>query len=124
MHRIAAVGAVLMFTAVAAGAFGAHALKDRLDEYSRGVYDKAVFYHFIHAIALLLIASLVSSRVIEEGAAVRVSLLLTGGIIIFSGTLYLLAISGVRWLGAITPIGGTLFLVAWAYLAYSAWISR
>ena len=124
MNKIVALGSMLMFAAVAAGAFGAHALKDRLDEYARGVYDKAVFYHFIHGLGILLIACLGAVKVVEPAIATRTALLMLGGITIFSGTLYLLALTGVRWLGAITPIGGSLFLVAWAYLAYQAWVAR
>lgn len=124
MNRLVALGSILMFAAVAAGAFGAHALKVRLDEYARGVYDKAVFYHFIHGLGILLLACLGASKVIDPGAATRTALLMALGIAIFSGTLYLLALTGIRWLGAITPIGGSLFLIAWAYVAYQSWVMR
>lgn len=122
--RVVAGGAVFLFLAVAAGAFGAHALRDRLDEYARGVYEKAVFYHFIHGLGLLLIGLLASVKAIDEAQVVRLALMVAAGIIIFSGSLYLLAVSGMRWLGAITPIGGTLFLAAWAYLAICAAFSK
>ncbi len=122
--RIVAAGALFLFLAVAAGAFGAHALRDRLDEYSRGVFDKAVFYHFIHGLGLLMVGALSALKVFDEGQAFRLALMFGAGIVIFSGSLYVLAISGVRWLGAITPFGGTLFLIAWGYMAYSAWTYR
>jgi uncharacterized membrane protein YgdD (TMEM256/DUF423 family) len=122
--KVIASGALLMALAIAAGAFGAHALKDRLDEYSKGVYDKAAFYHLIHAIAILIVGLIASNKLISEYATEKIVFLFLGGIAIFSGSLYLLALTGVRWLGAITPIGGTLFIVAWLYLAYSAYLNR
>ena len=115
-----AVGAVLMALAVALGAFGAHGLKDKLDAYSMSVYEKAVFYHFVHALGILLVAVLARTGAITSGGLVRVNWLLLLGIIFFSGSLYMLAISGLRILGAITPAGGLAFLVGWALLAYEA----
>jgi uncharacterized membrane protein YgdD (TMEM256/DUF423 family) len=103
-------GALLMAAAVALGAFGAHGLRARLDPYSMGVYEKAVFYHFIHALGILL--------------AARVPLacwLFLAGIALFSGSLYLLAVTGNRSLGAITPIGGVCFIAAWIVLAFRSW---
>lgn len=110
----------LLALAVICGAFGAHALRARLDQYSLGIWDKAVFYHFIHAIGILLTALLASAAVVPHTSSRLVCILLTAGIIIFSGSLYLLALTGQRWLGAITPIGGTLFIVAWIVLALAA----
>ena len=114
----AAVGAFLMALGVALGAFGAHALKNRLDAYSISVYEKAVFYHFIHALGILLIALLARTSAISVAAQARVGWLLLIGIILFSGSLYALAISGIRILGAITPIGGVAFIVGWLLLVY------
>jgi uncharacterized membrane protein YgdD (TMEM256/DUF423 family) len=122
--KVLASGALLMAFAIAAGAFGAHALKDRLDEYSKGVYDKAAFYHLTHAMAILIVGLLSSQKLISEYATEKIFFLFLGGIAIFSGSLYLLALSGVRWLGAITPIGGTLFIIGWIYLAYSTYLNR
>src|SRR5215469_13308684 len=104
------IAAVLCFLAVALGAFGAHGLRSTLE--GRGmidVWNKAVFYHFIHAIALLVLALY---GTINRGA----SLLLLIGILLFSGSLYLLAVTNLRWLGAVTPFGGLCFLAAWAWL--------
>jgi uncharacterized membrane protein YgdD (TMEM256/DUF423 family) len=115
-----AVGAILMALAVALGAFGAHGLKDRLDAYSLSVYEKAVFYHFIHALGILLAASLARSNAITPARMARVGWLLLIGIVLFSGSLYCLAISGVRILGAITPLGGLAFIAAWVVLAVEA----
>jgi uncharacterized membrane protein YgdD (TMEM256/DUF423 family) len=115
-----AVGAIFMALAVMLGAFGAHGLKDRLSEYSMSVYEKAVFYHFVHALGLLIVALLAKAGAVSAGGANRVGWLLSAGIVIFSGSLYALAISGVRVLGAITPLGGIAFIAAWVVLAYEA----
>ena len=107
-----AAGAVLLALAVAAGAFGAHALRARLDAYSMSVYEKAVFYHFIHAFGILVVPLLLRAN------AGRVCWPMLAGIVLFSGSLYALAGSGVRALGIVTPFGGIAFLVSWALLAY------
>lgn len=106
-----AIGAILMALGVMLGAFGAHALKDRLDAYSLDVYQKAVFYHFIHALGILIVAR-------TQSASNTVCALLLAGIVLFSGSLYLLALTGTRALGAITPFGGLAFIAAWLLLAY------
>lgn len=113
-----AIGAISMGLAVALGAFGAHGLRARLDAYSLDVYEKAVFYHFLHAIGLLLVPILAKTGAVTQAAGARVCWLLVAGILIFSGSLYLLAITGVRTLGAVTPIGGIAFIAAWAMLAW------
>jgi uncharacterized membrane protein YgdD (TMEM256/DUF423 family) len=109
-----AIAAFLLALAVMLGAFGAHGLKDRLDAYSMDVYQKAVFYHFTHALGLLVI-----SLAPRTANLVWVNILLVTGILIFSGSLYLLAVTGVRMLGAITPLGGLSFIAAWLMLAWS-----
>ena len=108
-----AIAALLLAVAVMLGAFGAHGLKDRLDAYSMEVYQKAVFYHFVHALGLLVVS--VAAR---TAGFVWVQILLLTGILIFSGSLYLLALTGVRTLGAITPLGGLSFIAAWLLLAW------
>jgi uncharacterized membrane protein YgdD (TMEM256/DUF423 family) len=113
-----ASGAFLMALAVALGAFGAHGLKNRLDAYSMGVYEKAVFYHFVHALGILLVAALTRANALTATGQTRVCLLLTVGIVLFSGSLYVLAISGVRALGAITPLGGLAFIAGWLVLVF------
>ncbi len=115
-----AIGAAFLALAVAMGAFGAHALKERLDDYSRTVYEKAVFYHFIHALGILIVSLLARTGILTASGAERTSWLLALGIVLFSGSLYALAISGVRILGAITPIGGVAFILGWVILAYEA----
>jgi uncharacterized membrane protein YgdD (TMEM256/DUF423 family) len=106
--------------AVMFGAFGAHALKNSLDEYSLGVFETAVQYQFYHSLALLLVGIL---ALLQPQATMLKSSgwLFFFGIIIFSGSLYVLSLTGVRWLGAITPLGGVAFILAWACLAISAW---
>ena len=105
------IAAALGFLAVTLGAFGAHGLKNLLTENGTvEIWEKAVFYHFIHAVMLCLLASRTN---VARGP--WISFLI--GIIIFSGSLYLLAVTNVRWLGAITPFGGIAFLVGWAWLA-------
>ena len=109
-----AIGAILMALGVMLGAFGAHALKERLDAYSLDVYQKAVLYHFIHALGILI----VSTFRMNDSARTTVCALLLAGIVLFSGSLYLLALTGTKALGAVTPFGGLAFIAAWLLLAY------
>lgn len=111
------VAAVLLGLAVVFGAFGAHALRARLDLYAISVYERAVFYHFVHALGLLFVSILPRLEWLTPTAAEWVCWLLLAGIMIFSGSLYALAISGVRGFGAITPVGGLCFIAAWFLLA-------
>src|SRR6476619_5263330 len=119
-----ATAAIMLALAVAIGAFGAHGLQGRLDAYSMGVYEKAVFYHFIHALGMLAVPLLIRAGLISEAAGAWTGWLLLGGIALFSGSLYLLAITGIRTLGAITPFGGVSFIAAWVVLAVCALRSR
>ena len=105
---------------VAFGAFGAHALKNRLDDYSLGVFQTAVQYHFYHSLALLAVGMIALSQ--PDSVLLRSSgWLFLIGILVFSGSLYLLSISGMRWLGAITPLGGLAFIAGWGCLAAASW---
>lgn len=119
-----AIGALTLAAAVATGAFGAHGLRDRLDAYSLGIWEKAVFYHFVHAIGLLVVPLFASTSVLAKRSVSRICWLLLIGVLLFSGSLYLLAITGVRTLGAITPIGGTAFIAAWVLLGWEFARSR
>jgi len=112
INRLAVrITAAMGFLAVALGAFGAHGLKDLLTRNSTTeIWEKAVLYHFIHVLVMLVLATRPD---FIRGA--WISLLV--GVFVFSGSLYLLAVTGVKWLGAITPIGGLAFLVGWAWLA-------
>ena len=114
-----AAAALLLSIAVMLGAFGAHALKTRLGAYEMGIWEKAVFYHFVHALGLLAVSLLPRLGAISAGAAGWVCGLLVAGILLFSGSLYVLALTGVRVLGAVTPLGGIAFIAAWLVLAVS-----
>ncbi len=85
-----------------------------------GIYERAVFYHFVHALGLLAVSMLPKLGIITDSAGTWVCALLLAGVVIFSGSLYVLAISGVRTFGAITPIGGLAFIAAWLLLAVAA----
>ncbi len=107
------------FLAVALGAFGAHGLKNRLSAEMMAVYETAVQYHFYHTFALLAVGLLLQFGVQHAGLRAA-AWLFTLGMVLFSGSLYALALSGVKVLGAITPLGGLMFLIAWACLAVAA----
>jgi len=111
-------GALLLALAVALGAFGAHGLRGRLDAYSMGVYERAVFYHFLHALGLLIVPLFILADVLAESAGGWICALLLAGILIFCGSLYVLAVTGIKALGAITPVGGLCFIAAWLLLAF------
>ena len=113
-----ATGAILLALAVVLGAFGAHGLKSRLDAYSMGVYEKAVFYQFVHSLGILIVAILPKTGTFSLDNATTICTFLMAGIVIFSGSLYLLAVTGNRMLGAITPVGGVCFIVGWVLLAW------
>ncbi len=117
--RLALVlGALLMFVAVAAGAFGAHALKSRLGADLLATWQTAVQYHAWHALALLAVGLLMLHWPERADLAIA-GWLMAAGIVLFSGSLYALALTGVRGLGAVTPLGGLAFLAAWLVLAWA-----
>jgi len=112
-------GTVSALVGVAAGAFGAHGLKGRLDPEMLSVFEVGVRYQMYHAFALFAAAGAHTkwpSRFVRIGGWLFVI-----GTIIFSGSLYLLSVSGVKWLGAITPLGGLAFLAGWGCIAWAAW---
>jgi uncharacterized membrane protein YgdD (TMEM256/DUF423 family) len=112
------IAAILLGLAVMLGAFGAHGLRGRLDAYSMGIYERAVFYHFVHALGLLVVSTLPKIGLLRPAPGAWVCWLLAAGILLFSGSLYLLAVTGVRILGAVTPLGGLAFIAAWFLLAW------
>ncbi len=112
------LGAVFGFLGVVLGAFGAHALRARLPADMLTIYQTGVLYHLVHAVALLGVGALVQRA--PGTAATVAGWAFTAGIVVFAGSLYALAISGVRVLGAITPIGGVAFLVGWAALVVAS----
>ncbi|HET7321773.1 MAG TPA: DUF423 domain-containing protein [Longimicrobiaceae bacterium] len=113
------LGCIFAFLAVAAGAFGAHALRARVPADLLAVYETGARYQMYHALALLAVAWALTRW--PGSPAVWAGWLFVAGIVLFSGSLYLLAITGVRWLGAITPLGGLAFLAGWLLLAWSGW---
>ena len=116
------VGAVSAGLAVALGAFAAHGLRGRLSPEAMQTFETGARYHMYHALALLAVAWAVTRW---PGAAVTAAgWLFIAGTLLFSGSLYLLAITGVRALGAITPIGGLAFILGWLALAWAAWSGR
>jgi uncharacterized membrane protein YgdD (TMEM256/DUF423 family) len=106
------------FIAVSLGAFAAHCLKSMLGPDLLATFQTGVQYHMYHSLALLAVGILVLQFPAQTGLRIA-GFLFLAGIIIFSGSLYVLALSGIRWLGAITPIGGVAFLAGWALLAWS-----
>lgn len=113
-----ALGAFSALLAVAAGAFGAHALRDRLVSDMLGVFEVGARYHMYHALALMAAAWAIGRW--PGGLVVAAGWLFVAGTVIFSGSLYLLAMTGHRWLGAITPLGGLAFILGWAALGWAA----
>ncbi|HET6344032.1 MAG TPA: DUF423 domain-containing protein [Myxococcota bacterium] len=108
------------FLAVGVGAFGAHALKDKLTPDLMAIYQTGVQYHLVHAVALFG-AGLLASKAPEPGPAVWAGWAFVVGTVLFSGSLYALALTGVRSLGAVTPLGGLAFLAGWLCVAWAAW---
>ncbi|TKI65861.1 DUF423 domain-containing protein [Lysinibacillus mangiferihumi] len=121
MKKFIVTGALHGFLAVALGAFGAHALKDVVDEYGLSIWETAVQYQMFHATGLLVIGLLMSSKLLGEVKQLKLAgIFLNLGIVFFAGSLYVLAVSGIKVLGAITPIGGVLFLAGWVLIIVSA----
>ncbi|AKQ55601.1 DUF423 domain-containing protein [Bordetella hinzii] len=113
------LAALNMIIAVGAGAFGAHGLKRVLDPEMLAVWQTGVLYHLIHALGLLAVAWLATRY--SSGLLPLAGWLMFAGIVLFSGSLYLLAGTGTRILGAITPLGGVAFLLSWALIAWAVW---
>ncbi|WP_372638068.1 DUF423 domain-containing protein [Fodinibius sp.] len=114
------IGSIAMALAVILGAFGAHGLKKVLSEEMLTIFETGVTYHFYHAIGLLVIG--VVARYMPDSALLSWSgWLMLAGIIVFSGSLYLLSASGVRWLGAVTPVGGLCFIASWVVFTVAVW---
>jgi len=114
------LAALLLFAAVGLGAFGAHALKARLAPDMQAIWQTAVQYHAWHALGLLAVGLFTMQRPDAPGASLA-AWLFVAGIVLFSGSLYALALSGVRGLGAVTPFGGVAFLAGWLAFAWAVW---
>lgn len=111
MKTFAILGSLSGMLAVVTGAFGAHALADKVDARMLEIWQTAAHYQIVHALALFAAAWLVSQT--QSTAAITAGWCFTAGILVFSGSLYLMVFTGARWLGAITPIGGTAMIVGW-----------
>ena len=108
------IGAMSGCLVVIMGAFGAHALNELLDDYGKSIYNKAVLYHMFHSIAILILGLI--NKIQPEIQLSMAGRSFVFGIILFSGSLYILAITGIKSLGMITPIGGILFIIGWVFL--------
>lgn len=112
------IGAINAMIAVAAGAFGAHGLENKLSAKYLDIWEKATTYQMYHALGLILIGIITGTTSISLNVA---GWLMTFGIVFFSGSLYILAVTQIKILGAITPIGGVLFIVSWLLLVIAVW---
>ena len=121
---IIASGAILALLAVGAGAFAAHGLRDSLDAYRLGIFETAARYQMYHALALFGIGTLAAATPLPRHWLNVAALAFGAGIVLFSGSLYALALGAPRWLGAITPLGGMLFMIGWLAAAIAASRSR
>lgn len=110
----AKVASMLMFLGVMLGAFGAHALRGKITDYYLDVYKTAVLYHMIHALGLFVVAW--ASTISKDNNVNLAGCFILAGILLFSGSLYALSVTSIKWLGAITPLGGVSFLIGWAIL--------
>jgi len=120
-RQLTILAALNMIAAVGAGAFGAHGLKRMLAPDLLAIWQTGVLYHLVHALGLFVVA-LLGAR-FGSTLLSTAGLVMFAGIVLFSGSLYVLAITGTRWLGAVTPLGGAAFLLAWALVAWAAWRS-
>lgn len=112
------IGSLLAAAGVMLGAFGAHALRSRVGDQLLATWETAVFYHLVHAVALVALAAFASRL---GNAAAIIGWLFMAGILLFSGSLYALVLSGIRPLGIITPVGGVALILGWLWLAFAAW---
>ncbi|MAX56735.1 MAG: DUF423 domain-containing protein [Alcanivoracaceae bacterium] len=117
MKTLLVLGALNGALAVILGAFGAHGLKARVDESMLATWATASEYHFYHALALLLAGLLAKAYGVSN--LVTAGRVMFAGMLVFSGSLYILVLTGQKWLGAITPLGGTALIIGWLMLAWS-----
>ena len=114
-------GCAALGLSVLLGAFAAHALDSSLSDYSKLIWQKALFYQVFHGVGLVLVGILARLDLISARLTRISTGLMVFGVLLFSGSLYLLALTGLRWLGAITPFGGVMFIVVWGLLTWSIW---
>ncbi|MGF7050504.1 uncharacterized membrane protein YgdD (TMEM256/DUF423 family) [Paenibacillus sp. DS2015] len=113
MQTLLLLGSINMIISVILGAFGAHALKKRLSVEMSAVYQTAVQYQMTHALGLILVGLIANTTAVQGSLVLTAGWFLLAGIILFSGSLYVLSLTGVKKLGAITPIGGLAFIIGW-----------
>lgn len=119
MRALLSTGAITAAIGVMLGAFGAHALKERLDPQMLVVWQTAVQYHLIHALGMIAVA-LAATQIADSWVSWS-GWLMFAGVCLFSGSPYLFVLTDTRWLGAITPLGGILFIAGWLLFAFTAW---
>ena len=122
IHRILWIGALLAGIGVAAGAFGAHGLRPILSEKMMAVFETGVRYHLVHALAMLIAG--LSAQVLNHRVFVKAGWSFLAGILIFSGSLYTMALTDIRTLGMLTPLGGLAFLIGWGLLVRGFWRAK
>ncbi|MBW4544322.1 MAG: DUF423 domain-containing protein [Symplocastrum torsivum CPER-KK1] len=115
------VASILAGLSVAGGAFAAHALKEKLSERAIEIFETGARYQMYHSLALLVVALLLSRAEASQSLLIAAGSAFIIGVAIFSGSLYALSFSGIKWLGAITPLGGVAFIIGWGCLAIAAW---
>jgi uncharacterized membrane protein YgdD (TMEM256/DUF423 family) len=116
-----AIAAILGGLSVGLGAFGAHALREKVSDRALEIFETAVRYQMYHALALLVVALLLARAEVAPPILVVAGWALITGVVIFSGSLYALSLTGIKWLGAITPLGGVALIIGWGCLAIAAW---
>lgn len=117
-RKMLAVGCGLVALGIVTGAFGAHALRASLGEQALGWWQTGVQYHLWNALGLVALSAAPLQRAKIPAA------LIISGLFVFSGSLYLMALTGMRWLGAVTPVGGVLMILGWGWAAWGAWAGR
>ena len=115
------VAALLGGLSVAAGAFASHALREKLSERAIEIFETGARYQMYHALALLLVALLLSRAEAAQSILIASGIAFIVGVVMFSGSLYTLSLTSIKWLGAIAPLGGAAFIVGWSCLAVAAW---
>lgn len=115
------IAAIFGGLSVAAGAFASHALKEKLSERAIEIFETGARYQMYHALALLMVALLLSRAEAAQSTLAAAGVSFVVGVVIFSGSLYTLSFTNIKWLGAITPLGGLAFIIGWSCLAVAAW---
>ena len=121
MYKLATISALLIALGIIAGAFGAHALKDYFQGTQEEVWKTAVFYQLINSLGILVLFSITNSSLDLLARIKAASCLILAGVLIFSASLYLLVLTNIKWLGAITPIGGSCLIIGWLMVTRAFW---